>query len=170
LELGARRRGGSRGVWARRRGWEAMLGRGGVIGRVGVGGAGLWWRVDGRVSSPEFKQGGGGILKWGSTEKAKGREELFAGIEVVLVRARDEALGCCSGLSTAAARDEALARSQRRWRSRATRGRQREARGDGLALHGARGRHCTAHGGETEQRGWRKGKRAVLKFLKFPGT
>ena len=49
-------------------------------------------------------------------------------------------------------------------------GRQREARGAGLALHGAGGRRYTAHGGETEQRGWRKGKRAVLKFPKFPGT
>ena len=47
MELGARRRGGSRGVWARRRGWEATLGRGGADGGVGVGGAGLWWRVDG---------------------------------------------------------------------------------------------------------------------------
>ena len=27
------------------------------------------------VSSSEFKRGGGGVLKWGSTEKAKGREE-----------------------------------------------------------------------------------------------
>ena len=47
MELGARRQGGSRGVWARRRGWEATLGRGRADGGVGVGEAGLWWRVDG---------------------------------------------------------------------------------------------------------------------------
>ena len=56
------------------------------------------------VSSSELKRGGGGVLRCGSTEKAKGGEELLAGVEVVLMRARDEALGCCSGRSTAALR------------------------------------------------------------------
>ena len=90
---------------------------------------------------------------------------LHGGGEVAAARAAVRSVGA-RGMA-----GEAPARSQRRWRrSRATRGRQREARGAGLALHGAGGRRCTAHGGETEQRGWRKGKRADLKFPKIPRT
>ena len=66
------------GRWSSKHGGGVVpvgFGRGRANGRVGVGGAGLWWRVDGGVSSSEFKRGGGGILKWWSTEKAKGREE-----------------------------------------------------------------------------------------------
>ena len=48
--------------------------------------------------------GGGAVLGRGSTEKAKGGEEKLAGVEVVLVRARDEGGRLCNGRSTAASR------------------------------------------------------------------
>ena len=55
-------------------------------------------------SSPAFGWSGGGVLGSGVGEMAKERGEQVAGVFVVLLRARDLALGCYSEPSTAAAR------------------------------------------------------------------
>jgi hypothetical protein len=56
------------------------------------------------LSPPAFGRSGGGVLGSGVGEMAKERGERFAGVLVVLVRAKDRALRCCSEPSTAAAR------------------------------------------------------------------
>jgi hypothetical protein len=55
-------------------------------------------------SSPAFERSGSGVLGSGFGETAKELGERFAGVLVVLVHAKDRALGCCSEPSTAAAR------------------------------------------------------------------
>jgi hypothetical protein len=55
-------------------------------------------------SSPAFGRSGGGILGSGVGETAKERGKRFAGVLVVLMRAKDRALGCCNEPSTVAAR------------------------------------------------------------------
>ena len=59
MELGTRRRGGSGGDWVRKRGLQAVRGRGEAIGGVFRGGAGLEWRVHG---GPELAS-----VQWAST-------------------------------------------------------------------------------------------------------
>src|SRR6185312_15103632 len=102
--LGARRRGSSGEVWARESGLGAALGRGGAKGGGCRGGAGLQWRLRGRVSSPAFQRGGGGVLRCGSEERAKERVKSTPGILVVLGRSLEGRSGRCPGLSTAASR------------------------------------------------------------------
>ena len=106
------------------------------------------------LSSPGLQMDGGGVLGSGSGETAKERGERFARVLVVLLRARNRALGLCLGRATATARWRPRGRFWRRgaageapargngWgrRSSATRGRQREAGGGRLVLHGAGGR------------------------------
>ena len=142
--LGARRRGGSGGVRVRENGLEAARGRGGANGGGCRGGAGLQWRLRGGVSSPGFNQGGGGVLRRGSDERAKGRAKSSSGTLVVRGRSLEEGGVLCSGRSTAASRwqptgwfwkrrgawqgkKRASARQQEGGWSSATRGRQRTA-------------------------------------------
>ena len=61
-------------------------------------------RFDGGLELAGVQVDGGGVLGSGDGEMAKERGERFAGVLVVLVRAKDRALGCCSKPSTAAAR------------------------------------------------------------------
>ena len=70
------------------------------------------------------------VLGSGSEEQAKGRKEWVAGVFVVLVRALEGVLGCCSGPSTAAARWRPRGGSGRRGEGK---GHQREAKGGGEA-------------------------------------
>jgi hypothetical protein len=55
-------------------------------------------------SSPAFERsgGGGGVLGSGVGETATDQGKRFAGVLVVLVHAKDRALGCCSEPSKAA--------------------------------------------------------------------
>ena len=130
--LGARRRGNSGGFWATRSGWEAALGRGAANGGGDWGGAGLWWRLRGGVSSPAFKRGGGGVLRCDSEGNAKEKEEWISGALVVLGRSLEEGGGFCSVLATATARWRRRGRfwaRRRAWHGRG--GLQREATGGG---------------------------------------
>ena len=102
--LGARRRGSSGEVWARGSGLGAALGRGGANGGGCRGGAGLQWRLRGGVSSPAYQRGGGGVLRRGSEDRAKGCTKSSPGICVVLGRSLEEGGVLCSGRSTAASR------------------------------------------------------------------
>ena len=72
LELGARRRGGSGGVWVTRSGRLASWGRGKAFGGVCRGGAGLEWWGDGEGDLVGVDMGGGGVPRRRSGEKAKG--------------------------------------------------------------------------------------------------
>ena len=101
--LGARRRGSSGEVWARGSGLGAALGRGGANGGGCRGGAGLQWRLRGGVSSPAYQRGGG-VLRCGSEDRAKGCTKSSPGICVVLGRSLEEGGVLCSGRSTAASR------------------------------------------------------------------
>ena len=155
-EVGCRRRAAACGLGARRRvapvrfgrgenGLGAALGRGATNGGGCRGGAGLQWRLRGGVSSPAYQRGGGGVLRRGSEDRAKGCTKSSPGICVVLGRSLEEGGGFCSVLATATARWRrrgrfwarrrawhgrgAPARGNRRGRrSRATRGCQREAK------------------------------------------
>ena len=85
-------------VWELREG-EARL----MVGSVGVervwgGGSAAGW------SSPGFKQGGGGVLRRGSDERAKGCAKSSSGTLVVRGRSLEESGGLCRGHSTAASR------------------------------------------------------------------
>jgi hypothetical protein len=144
--LGARRRGSSGGVRARRSGRGAALGRGKAIGGGYWGGAGLWWWLRGGVSSPGF----GVERRWRSEAweqgESKGVHEIdFWGMcsaralarrgRRALQRAchRDGEVAAARTLLGSAARvarpGGAPARGNRRGRrSRATRGCQREAK------------------------------------------
>ena len=102
--LGARRRGSSDEVWARGSGLGAALGRGGANGGGCRGGAGLQWRLRGGVSSPAYQRGGGGVLRRGSEDRAKGCTKSSPGICVGLGRSLEEGGVLCSGRSTAASR------------------------------------------------------------------
>ena len=128
--LGARRRGSSGEVWARGSGLGAELGRGGANGGGCRGGAGLQWRLRGGVSSPAYQRGGGGVLRCGSEDRAKGCTKSSPGIRVVLGRSLEKGGVLCSGRSTAACSAAAVpARGNRRGRrSSATRGCQRTAK------------------------------------------
>ena len=75
LELGARRRGGSGGVWATRSGRLASWGRGKAFGGVCRGGAGLEWWGDGEGELVGVDMGGGGVPRRRSGENAKGRTD-----------------------------------------------------------------------------------------------
>jgi hypothetical protein len=55
-------------------------------------------------SSPAFGRSGSGVLGSGVGETAKEQGERFAGVLVVLVRAKDRALRCCSEPFTAVVR------------------------------------------------------------------
>ena len=68
------------------------------VERVWVGGSAAGW------SSPGFKQGGGGVLRRGSDERAKGRVKSSSGTLVVRGRSLEEGGVLCSGRSTAASR------------------------------------------------------------------
>ena len=74
-----------------------------MVGAVGVervwgGGSAAGW------SSPGFKQGGGGVLRLGSDERAKGSTKSSSGTLVVRGRSLEESGGLCRGRSTAASR------------------------------------------------------------------
>src|SRR6185312_7252543 len=116
---------------------EAVL-RVGAVGveRVWGGGSTAGW------SSPGFKQGGGGVLRRGSDERAKGCAKSSSGTLVVCGRSLEESGGLCRERSTAASRwrpsgrfwkrrggvargGGASAKQQEGRRSSATRGRQR---------------------------------------------
>ena len=55
------------------------------------------YEFHGELGSPVCGLDGGGVLERGSEEKAKGRGERIAGVFVVLLRARNRALGLCLG-------------------------------------------------------------------------
>ena len=77
---------------------------------------------------------------------------LHGGVEVVAARAALGVVARQGGSST---------RKGGRW----------ELRRDAWKLAGRRWhREAVLHGGKAEQRSWRKGKRADLKFPKLPGT
>ena len=65
------------------------------------------------LSSLGLRMDGGGVLGSGSGETAKERGERFAGVLLVLVRARDRGPGCCAARATAAARWRPASRSGR---------------------------------------------------------
>ena len=105
----------------------------------------------------------GGVLRRGSEENAKEREEWISGAFVVLMRVRGKSGGLCSGLSTAALRWRPHGGSGRRGRAgrlqrKAKEGGEGAARrveatrqaggGAGAALHGGRAAHGTG-GGEV---------------------
>jgi len=74
-----------------------------MVGAVGVeracsGGSAAGW------SSPGFKRCGGGVLRRGSEDRAKGCTKSSPGICVVLGRSLEEGGVLCSGRSTAASR------------------------------------------------------------------
>ena len=78
---------------------EAVLKVGAVgVERVWGGGSTAGW------SSPGFKQGGGGVLRRGSDERAKGCAKSSSGTLVVRGRSLEESGGLCRGRSTAASR------------------------------------------------------------------
>ena len=158
--LGAQRRGSSGGFWATRSGWEAALGRGPANSEGYWGGAGLWWRLRGGVSSPAFKRGGGGVLRCESEGKAKERTESISGVFVGLGRLLEEGGGFCSGRSTATVRWRRRGRfwaRRRAWHGRGGSSARQQAGEEehsdawvparsevmaGKALHGAGGRRC----------------------------
>ena len=85
-------------AWELREG-EARL----MVGAVGVervwgGGSAAGW------SSPGFKQGGGGVLRRGSEERARERGEWVSGVPLLLGRSLEESGGLCRGRSTATPR------------------------------------------------------------------
>ena len=114
-----RRRGSSRGGWARRRGWGAAIGRGTANGVLSEGGEAAEGRVDGGVSLSEFTRCGGSVLRVRGRERARGRVDCDAGSPGVLRRAQDVIQGCCSARATAAAR----------WQPRGGSGRRGDGRG-----------------------------------------
>ena len=61
-------------------------------------------RFDGEGELVGMDMGGSNIPSSGSGEMAKERGMKLSGVLVVRLRARNEALGCCSGRSTAASR------------------------------------------------------------------
>ena len=78
---------------------EAVLKVGAVgVERVWGGGSAAGW------SSPGFKQGGGGVLRRGSDERAKGCAKSSSGTLVVCGRSLEEIGGLCRGRSTATSR------------------------------------------------------------------
>ena len=99
-----RRRGSSRGGWARRRGWGAAIGRGTANGVVSEGGGAAEGRVDGGGELAGVLRSGGGVLGRRSGEHVKEQAEWNAGVLVMLVRARGEGGGLCLGRATATAR------------------------------------------------------------------
>ena len=143
--LGARRRGSSGGVRARRSGQGAALGRGKAIGGGCRGGAALEWRLRGGVSSPGFgverrwrseawergeSKGAHEIEFWGMCSARalarRGRRALqrpfHGGVAVAAAWAALEAAG------RVAREEEGQREARGRWRrSSATRGCQRAA-------------------------------------------
>ena len=181
--LGAQRRGGSGGVRATRSGWETALGRGAANGGGYWGGAGLWWRLRGGVSSPGF----GVVRRRRSEAWERGESKIANGIDVwgmcsarALARRGRRALpGAVHGGVAVAAAWAALEAAGRVARPRRL---QREATGGGGApgrrvgdsarrINGRDGRESaprrrraalSVDGGEKQSRGWRWKKRAIL--------
>ena len=117
------------------------------------------------VSSSELKRGSGGVLKWGSMEKAKGGEESLAGAFMVLVCALGEGGGLYSGRSTAALRWRPRGGSGRRGEAGRLQRKPRRAVGSIRAMRGSqcdaergRGRPSTAGGAAQRRRQESRGR------------
>ena len=78
------------------------------------------YEFHGELGSPACGLDGGGVLERGSEENAKGRGERVARLLVVLLRARNRALGLCLGRAMATARWRPAATSG--WRGNGKRG------------------------------------------------
>ena len=135
------------------------------------------------LGSPACSLDGGGVLERGSEEKAKGRGERVAGVLVVLLRARNRALGLCLGRATATARWRPAGARCCVARQGGTARRQKaveEVGRDAWAAIASRrwpGWPSTAatalnSGGEEQSRqaGWRKGKRDQFAISEISGT
>ena len=153
-----------------------------------MGGGAAVRRLRGGVSSPAFKQGGGGVLRCGSEERAKERTKSSPGVCVVLGRSLEEGGELCPGLSTAASRWRPPGRLWKRrgaWhgKKRASArleggggGRPRRVGASARRINGRNGREGVGGGavggvgGENRAGRWEMEIRAILQLPKIPGT
>ena len=148
---------------------------------------GLQWQLRGGVSSPAYQRGGGGVLRRGSEDRAKGCTKSSPGICVVLGRSLEEGGVLCSGRSTAASRWRPTGWFWKRrgaWQGK-KRASARQQEGEVVVrdawapAHGgvmagmaekASAAALSVDGGESRAGRWEMEIRAILQLPKIPGT